>query len=141
MKGETPLLHLARRNSSTSIRKVLESRNVRDNQMLDLSVRSKEGKTVLHYLVEHRDEQNFFSLLDRAELTPEVANLADAGGRAPLVTCLLHGSPYMARDILEHPTARDKFRLDLCHTKDGRSPLHLVAEQGNGPLWQLAVVR
>jgi hypothetical protein len=47
----------------------------------------------------------------------------------------------MARDILEHPTAKDKFRLDLCHTSDGRSPLHLVAEQGNGPLWQLAVLR
>jgi hypothetical protein len=55
--GETPLLHLARRNSSPTIRKILESKNVKDNQMLDLSVKSKEGKTVLHYLVENRDEQ------------------------------------------------------------------------------------
>ena len=71
----------------------------------------------------------------------EVANAADGQGRSSLVTCLLDGSPYMARDILEHPTAKDKFRLDLCHTSDGRSPLHLVAEQGNGQLWQLAVLR
>ena len=135
------MLHLARRNSCPTIRKILESKNVLETKLLDLGVKNKDGKTVLHYLVEHRDEQNFFSLLDRQELTPEVANAADRDGKAPLVTCLLQGSPYMARDILEHATARDKFRLDLCHTKDGRSPLHLVAEQGNGPLWQLAVLR
>ena len=57
--GETPLLHLARRNSSPTIRKILESKNVRDNELLDLSVKSGEGKTVLHYLVENKDEQVF----------------------------------------------------------------------------------
>ena len=51
------------------------------------------------------------------------------------------GSAYMARDILLHPTAKNKFRLDQCHTPDGRSPLHLVAEQGNAALWNLAVER
>ena len=33
------------------------------------------------------------------------------------------------------------FRLDSCHTADGRSPLHLVAEQNNGSLWDIAVQR
>ena len=33
------------------------------------------------------------------------------------------------------------FRLDSCHTADGRSPLHLVAEQNNGALWDIAVQR
>ena len=33
------------------------------------------------------------------------------------------------------------FRLDSCHTPDGRSPLHLVAEQNNGSLWDIAVQR
>ena len=47
----------------------------------------------------------------------------------------------MARDILLHPTAKDKFKLDQCKTPDGRSPLHLVAEQGNAALWNLAVDR
>jgi hypothetical protein len=51
------LLHLARRDSCPTIRKILESKNVRDNEMLDLGVQDKSGKTVLHYLVEHRDEQ------------------------------------------------------------------------------------
>ena len=123
------------------MRKILESKNVYENKLLDLSLKTKKGKTALHYLVEHRDEQNFSVLLDHEELTVDIANVADSEGRSPLVTCLLHGSPYMARDILEHPTAKDKFRLDLCHTSDGRSPLHLVAEQGNGQLWQLAVSR
>ena len=62
--GETPLLYLARRNSSPTIRKILESKNVKENQMLDLSVKSKEGKTVLHYLVENRDEQVKLVLLN-----------------------------------------------------------------------------
>ncbi len=44
----------------------------------------------------------------------------------------------MARDILSHPTAKDKFRLDLCQVPDGRSPLHLVADQGNAELWSIA---
>ena len=47
----------------------------------------------------------------------------------------------MARDILLHPTAKDKFKLDQCQSADGRSPLHLVAEQGNAALWNIAVLR
>ena len=47
----------------------------------------------------------------------------------------------MVRDILEHPTAKDKFSLADCMTKDGRSLLHLVAEQNNGALWRTAVSR
>ena len=42
----------------------------------------------------------------------------------------------MYRDILEHPTAKDKFSLIECMTQDGRSLLHLVAEQNNASLWK-----
>jgi ankyrin repeat protein len=139
--GNTPLLHVAARNNIHTISHILSSKAVKDNKMLNLGVKNKAGKTVLHYLVDHKDEENFRAFLDREELTSEVANLPDNDGRTPMVYCLTKGSPYMARDILEHPTAKNKFRLDLCHTADGRSPLHLVAEQGNALLWQLAVER
>ena len=46
--------------------------------------------------------------------------------------------------ILKHcmwSNANLNFRLDSCHTADGRSPLHLVAEQNNGALWDIAVQR
>ena len=85
---------------------------------LDLkSKHPKTGKTILHYLVTNRDEDAFRILLDKEELTTEIANMTDAEGNTPLITCLSEGSPYMARDILHHPTAKDKFRLDSCHTK------------------------
>ena len=109
--------------------------------MLDLSIKNCHGKTVLHYLAEHKDEENFRCLLDREELTSHVANIPDAEGKTAMIYCLSKGSPYMARDILLHPTARDKFRLDSCHSADGRSPLHFVAEQGLGSLWNLACQR
>ena len=51
------------------------------------------------------------AILDRDELTAEVANIKDRDGRTPLIICLQEGSPYMVRDILEHPTAKDKFSL------------------------------
>ncbi len=141
VNGNTPVLHAAMRNSIHTVSAVLNSKAVKDGNMLDLGIKNKFGKTVLHYLVQHKDEENFRLLLDHSGLTADVANSPDLEGRTPLVCCLLHGSPYMGRDILQHPTAKDKFRLDLCHTKDGRSPLHLVAEQGNGSLWKLAVER
>ena len=77
----------------------------------------KNGKTILHYLVINRDEDAFQTLLDKDELTAEIANMTDSDGNTPLIACLLEGSPYMARDILEHPTAKEKFSLASCHTK------------------------
>ena len=161
--GETPLLHVASRNNMHTVRHILNAKAVKEGQMLDLGARnSKDGKTLLHYLVENKDEENFRTILDREELTSEVANIPDNEGKTPMIYCLTKGSPYMARDILVHPTAKDKFRylfptyllesnsiltlilnfrLDSCHTPDGRSPLHLVAEQNNGSLWDIAVQR
>ena len=81
------------------------------------------------------------AILDRDELTTEVANIKDNDGRSPLIICLQEGSPYMVRDILEHPTAKDKFSLMECMTRDGRSLLHLVAEQDNGSLWRSVASR
>ena len=37
------------------------------------------------------------AILDREELTAEVANLKDSQGRTPLIICLQEGSPYMVR--------------------------------------------
>ena len=117
--GYHPLLYLASRNSRSTIKKILASKNVKEgNFRLDLSTKDpNNGKTILHYLVQNRDEEAFRILLDKEELTPEIANMPDTEGNTPLITCLLEGSPYMAIDILEHPTAQEKFRLDSCHTK------------------------
>ena len=118
-QGYHPLLYLSSRNSRSTINKILASKNVKDgNFKLDLSTKDPtNGKTILHYLVKNRDEDAFRILLDKEELTSEIANMPDSEGNTPLITCLLEGSPYMAMDILEHPTAQEKFRLDSCHTK------------------------
>jgi len=47
--------------------------------------------------IQHRDEHNFGLLLDRPELTIDVANTFDNLGRTPLYDCLDVGSPFMAR--------------------------------------------
>ena len=60
--------------------------------MLDLSIRNSLGKTVLHYLVEHKDEENFRILLDREELTVQVANIPDKEGKTPMIYCLTKGN-------------------------------------------------
>ena len=92
------------------------------NFKLDLETKDpKNGKTILHYLVKNRDEEAFNILLDKDELTSEIANMPDGDGNTPLITCLLEGSPYMAIDILQHPTAQEKFRLDSCHSKGIRT--------------------
>ena len=118
-KGYHPLLYLASRNSRPTIKKILSSKNVKEgNFKLDLETKDpKNGKTILHYLVKNRDEEAFNILLDKDELTSEIANMPDGDGNTPLITCLLEGSPYMAIDILQHPTAQEKFRLDSCHSK------------------------
>ena len=63
--------------------------------MLDLSIRNRQGKTVLHYLVEHKDEENFRILLDREELTAKVANIPDKEGKTPMIYCLTKGKSHM----------------------------------------------
>ena len=73
----------------------------------------------------------FRTILDWDELTEDIANIPDLEGRTPFVYCLTIGSPYIARDILIHPTAKNKFRLDVGKSLDRKSALHLVAEQGN----------
>ena len=102
--GNTPLLHAASRNNGHTVRQILYCQNIKTNKLLDLSVRNRTGKTVLHYLVENRDEENFRVLLDYDALTQEVANIQDGEGITPMIACLTNGSPYMARDILIHPT-------------------------------------
>ena len=118
-EGYHPLLYLASRNSKPTIKKILASKNVKEgNFKLDLKSKDpRNGKTILHYLVKNRDEEAFRILLDKEELTPEIANMTDQEGNTPLIACLLGGSPYMARDILEHPVAQAIFRLDSCYTK------------------------
>ena len=69
--------------------------------------------------------------MDWDELTEDIANIPDLEGRTPIVYCLTIGNPYIARDILIHPTAKNKFRLDVGKSSDRKSALHLVAEQGN----------
>ena len=73
-------------------RHILNSKAVKDGQMLDLSIRNSLGKTVLHYLVEHKDEENFRILLDREELTVQVANIPDKEGKTPMIYCLTKGN-------------------------------------------------
>ena len=102
--GNTPLLHAASRNNGHTVRQILYCQNIKTNKLLDLSIRNRTGKTVLHYLVENRDEENFRVLLDYDALTQEVANIQDGEGITPMISCLTNGSPYMARDILIHPT-------------------------------------
>ena len=45
----------------------------------------------------NRDDESMSAILDREELTAEVANLKDSQGRTPLIICLQEGSPYMVR--------------------------------------------
>lgn len=72
----------------------------------------------------------FRTILDWDELTEDIANIPDLEGRTPIVYCLTIGNPYIARDILIHPTAKKKFRLDVGKSADRKSALHLVAQQG-----------
>lgn len=95
-EGNTPLLHVASRNNMHTVHHILTSKA---SQMLDLSIRNKRGKTLLHYLVEHKDEMNFRCLLDRAELTPEVANIQDSEGKTPMIYCLTKGMIQISRLI------------------------------------------
>ena len=118
-QGYHPLLYLASRNSKPTIKKVLANKNIREGTIkLDLISKDKKtGRSVLHHLVRNKDVDAVGNLLDKDELTVEVANMPDQEGNSPLIACLLEGSPYMARDILQHPTAKEKFRIDSCHTK------------------------
>ena len=77
--------------------------------MLDLSLRNKSGHDVLFYLVQHNDLTNFRLLLDREELSAEVAARPFADGQSPLAACLRLGRLDFVRDVLLHPTAKDKF--------------------------------
>ena len=51
----------------------------------------------------------FRQLLDREELSREVAARPFADGQSPLATCLRLGRLDFVRDVLLHPTAKDKF--------------------------------
>ena len=59
INGNTPLLKAASRNNMHTVRQILNSKIIKENKFLDLSIKNKAGKTLLHYLVEHRDEENF----------------------------------------------------------------------------------
>ena len=83
-----------------NFRHILTSKAVKDGQMLDLSIRNRQGKTVLHYLVEHKDEENFRILLDREELTAKVANIPDKEGKTPMIYCLTKGKSLFCLLIL-----------------------------------------
>ena len=80
-----------------------------DHKMLDLSIRNKSGHDVLFYLVQHNDLTNFRQFLDREELSREIAARPFADGQSPLATCLRLGRIDFVRDVLIHPTAKDKF--------------------------------
>ena len=87
-------------------------------------------KTNLAYLISRVFVCSFRTILDWDELTEDIANIPDLEGRTPIVYCLTIGNPYIARDILIHPTAKKKFRLDVGKSADRKSALHLVAQQG-----------
>ena len=53
------MLHAASRNNVHTVREILNCKYVKENRLLDLGIKNKIGKTILHYLVEHRDEENF----------------------------------------------------------------------------------
>ncbi|XP_040571104.1 uncharacterized protein [Lepeophtheirus salmonis] len=137
--GNSPFLHCAMRNNKFSLKRLLRSKAVKERQLLDLSLRNKFGNSLLHYLAENKDEANFSTILNdyNGIITSEIANLNNAEGNTCLIVCLIRGSPHMVRDILQHPTASTKF--NLAYNKGGLSPLHLVAEQGNTLLWNIAV--
>ncbi len=91
-EGNTPLLHVASRNNMHTVRHILTSKAVKDGHMLDLGIKNNQGRTLLHYLVENRDEENFRCLLDREELTADVANIPDKEGKTPMFYCLTKGA-------------------------------------------------
>ena len=77
--------------------------------MLDLSIRNRSGHDVLFYLVQNNDLTNFRQLLDREELSREMAARPFADGQPPLAACLRLGRIDFVRDVMLHPTAKDKF--------------------------------
>jgi len=90
-EGNTALLRAASRNNAITVFNILNSKCVKENQMLDLKMKNKHGKSLLHYLVENKDEENFRILLDKSELTEEVANIPDKDGKTPMIYCLTKG--------------------------------------------------
>ena len=89
--GNTALLRAASRNNVYTVNHILCSKVVKEGQMLDLGHKNKAGKTLLHYLVENKDEENFRILLDKPELTGLVANIPDNDGKTPMIYCLTKG--------------------------------------------------
>ena len=131
---------------------------VSDHSMLDLSIMNRFGKSVLHYIIENSDQASFRQILDRDELTDEVANQPDGGGDTALMKLLRLGKSDWICDILKHEKANSKFKMDVVVKVDqfltfvflrtalatysyplGQSLLHLIASLGNSKLWTLAI--
>ena len=83
--------------------------------MLELHHINKFGRSVLHYIIEYRDLANFQQILDRQELTPEIANAPNAKGDTPLMMLLKMSLTDCVCDILKHEQAKDKFKFDVVH--------------------------
>ena len=95
----------------------------------------------MHLVINNNDVSNFCTILDRDEFTASCANAPDPSGVAPLVMCLKNQScsaEYVSA-ILRHPTAGDKFDLNVIN--DGKSLLHMLAEKGNLELWNQVLHR
>lgn len=83
--------------------------------MLELQHVNKFGRNVLHYIIEYRDRANFHQILDRTELTPEIANAPNGKGDTPLMMLLKMSMTESVCEILKHAEAKDKFKFDVVH--------------------------
>lgn len=84
--------------------------------MLELNHINKFGRSVLHYIIEYRDLSNFAHILERSELSPEIANAPNSKGDTALM--MLLKMPNMTEcvcQILRHEQAKDKFKFDVVH--------------------------
>eukprot|EP00095_Tigriopus_kingsejongensis_P006851 maker-scaffold176_size284796-snap-gene-0.15 protein:Tk06851 transcript:maker-scaffold176_size284796-snap-gene-0.15-mRNA-1 annotation:"hypothetical protein COCHEDRAFT_1105320" len=137
VNNNSALMTAAMKNRPAKVEKILGSKNVKENKLLDLTEVDQAGKSVLHYLIEHEDLVNFQALLEREELTGAAANQPTPDGQTPLSLCLKGNLARFVEAVFEAPGAIEKFQIDTDH--EGSSVLHIVAAMGNLTLWEKAL--
>lgn len=137
-EGLTPILDCAVRNNSFTISRILSNKSISENNLLDLSTKTKDDKTLFYYLLQNNDCANFKQLINRADLDPDLFLRPTSNGMSGLSMCLNHiNSTILLYTILENPNL--VLTNTSSTTENEPSLLHVLAEKGELDLWKLAL--
>ncbi|XP_059099295.1 uncharacterized protein LOC131893315 [Tigriopus californicus] len=137
--GTSALMKALWDKRSSTVEKILASKNIRENKLLDLQEVDKTGRSILHLLIDNNDLVNFQSLVDRDELTKEIANRPNPQGQTPISLCLKKKLVPFLEAIFDSSTGINKFHINV--VQDGSSVIHVVATIGSLNLWLRALAK